>query len=47
MYFLNYGLPKTRLDKCVKSAVSPYPSTRNIVNVSNTLQIITSVLLRY
>ena len=31
MYFRNYGLPKTRLDKYQKSAVSQYPSTSNMV----------------
>ena len=32
MYFRNYGLRKTWSDKCVKSAVSLYPSTGNTVN---------------
>ena len=31
MYFLNYGLLKRRLDKYLKSAVSHYPSTSNMV----------------
>ena len=33
MYFRNYGFRKTRSDKCLKSAVSQYPSTSNMVNV--------------
>ena len=32
MYFRNYELAKTRLDKYLKSAVSQYPSTTNMVN---------------
>ena len=32
MYFRNYGLLKTWFYKCLKSAVSQYPSTRNMVN---------------
>ena len=32
MYFQNYGLPKARSDKSLKSAVSQYPTTRNMVN---------------
>ena len=32
MYFLNYGLPKTRLDKCLKSPVSEDPLKSNMVN---------------
>ena len=32
MYFGNYGLPKTWLDKCVKSPVSEDPSKSNMVN---------------
>ena len=32
MYFLNYGLRKTQLDKCLKSAASEYLLTRNMVN---------------
>ena len=32
MYFRNYGLPKTWLDKCLKSAVSDDPSTDNTAN---------------
>ena len=32
MYFRNYGLPKTWLDKCVKSPVSEDPSKSNMVN---------------
>ena len=32
MYFRNYGLWKTWLDKCLKSAVSEYSSTSNMVN---------------
>ena len=31
MYFRNYGLAKRRLDKYLKSAVSQYPSTSNMV----------------
>ena len=34
MYFRYYGLRKTWLDKCLKSAVSEYPSTSNMVNWS-------------
>ena len=33
MYFRGYGLAKRRLDKYLKSAVSQYPSTSNMVNV--------------
>ena len=33
MYFRNYGLPKTPLDKYLKSAVSQYPSTSNMIDV--------------
>ena len=32
MYFRNYGLPKTPLKKYLKSAVSHYALTSNIVN---------------
>ena len=32
MYFRNYELAKTRLDKYLKSAVSQYTSTTNMVN---------------
>ena len=32
MYFRNYGFGKAWLDKCLKSAVSQYPLTSNIVN---------------
>ena len=32
MYFGNYGLAKKGLDKYLKSAVSQYPSTSNMVN---------------
>ena len=31
MYFRNYGLRKTLLEKCLKSVVSQYPSTSNMV----------------
>ena len=31
MYFRNYGLAKTWLNKCLKSLVSDYPSTGNMV----------------
>ena len=31
MYFRNYGLTKKGLDKYLKSAVSQYPSTSNMV----------------
>ena len=33
MYFRNYGLTKKGLDKYLKSAVSQYPSTSNMVQV--------------
>ena len=33
MYFGNYGLAKRPLDKYLKSAVSQYPSTSNMVKV--------------
>ena len=33
MYFLNYGLRKTQLDKCLKSAASQYLLTSSMVNV--------------
>ena len=32
MYFRNYGLRKTWLDKCVKNSVLEDPSTGNMVN---------------
>ena len=32
MYFRYYGLPKRRLDKYLKSTVSEYPLTKNMVN---------------
>ena len=32
MYFRNYGLAKKGLDKYLKSAISQYPSTSNMVN---------------
>ena len=32
MYFRNYGLPKTWLDKYQKSIASEYPWTTNMVN---------------
>ena len=32
MYFRNYGLRKTWLDKYQKSAAAEYPSTSNMVN---------------
>ena len=32
MYFGNYGLPKTRLVKYLKSVVSQYSLTSNMVN---------------
>ena len=32
MYFINYGLPKTWLDQCLKSLVSEYTSKSNMVN---------------
>ena len=32
MYFRSYGLAKRPLDKYLKSAVSQYPSTSNMVN---------------
>ena len=32
MYFRNYGLPKTWLDKCQGSIASEYPWTSNMVN---------------
>ena len=35
MYFPNCGLPKTRLNKYVKSVVSHYPSRSNMVNALN------------
>ena len=31
MYFRSYGLAKRRLDKSLKSAVSQYPSTSNMI----------------
>ena len=33
MYFRNYGLPKTRLDQCLKRPVSEDPTKSNMVNV--------------
>ena len=35
MYFPNCGLPKTRLNKYLKSVVSHYPSRSNMVNALN------------
>ena len=32
MYIRNYGLAKRRLDKYLKSEVSKYPSTSNMLN---------------
>ena len=32
MHFRNYGLPKTWLDNCLKSAVPEDASTSNMVN---------------
>ena len=32
MYFRNHGLPKTRLDQCLKSPVSEDPTKSNMVN---------------
>ena len=32
MYFRNYGLRKTWLEKCLRSPVSEDPSTGNMVN---------------
>ena len=37
MYFINYGLAKTRLDKYLKSAVSQYPSKSNMVKAPKRL----------
>ena len=31
MYFRNYGLPKWRLEKYLKSAISQYPLTRKMI----------------
>ena len=33
MYFRNYVLAKRRLDKYLKSVISQYPSTSNMLNV--------------
>ena len=32
MYFRNYGLRKSPLDKCLKSAALDYPLTSNMIN---------------
>ena len=32
MYFRNYRLGKTELEKCLKNPASEYPSTNNMVN---------------
>ena len=40
MFFRNYGLPKTWLDQCVKTAVSDDPSKNNMVNCAQTLSIL-------
>ena len=37
MYFRNYGLAKTRLDKYLKSDVSHYPLTSNMVKATKHL----------
>ena len=34
MYFGNYGLRKTQLDKCLKTSASQYLLTSNMVNES-------------
>ena len=47
MYFQNYGLTKNSLDKYLKSAISQYPSTTNMVRRQNTFQVITAAPLSY
>ena len=37
MYFRNYGFAKKGLDKYLKSAVSQYPSTSNMVKAAKHL----------
>ena len=37
MYFTNYGLPKTWLDKYQKIIASEYPGASNMVNGAQTL----------
>ena len=39
MHFRTYGLRTRWLDKCLKSPVSEDPSTGNMVNGPNTVQI--------
>ena len=34
MYFRNYGLRKTWLDKCLENTASEHPSTNDMVNGS-------------
>ena len=38
MYFVNYKLRNTWLDKCLKSLVSGDPSVRDMVTVTNTVK---------
>ena len=42
MYFLNYGLQETWLDKCLKSPISENPSTSHMGNEPNTVEISTT-----
>ena len=46
MYFRNYGLQKTWLDRCLKSLVSEDPSIGNMVN-GPTVEIWTTTTLSY
>ena len=47
MYLRNYGLRKTYLDKCLKSPVSDYTLTINVVNGPNTVSLSTTAPLPY
>ena len=47
MYFRNDRLRKTWLDKCLKSPVSEDPSTSDMVNDPNTVEICTTATLSY
>ena len=46
MYFSNYGLRKTCLDKCLKTPISENPSTSDMVSGQNRVEIRTVALLQ-
>ena len=47
MYFRNYGLPKTWLDKYQKSTASDYPWTRKLVNLPKRCSNLSGGILSY